>query len=75
MVRELDTLSDVAYTVWHAMKAEGGDSSIAGCSFDMANRLFDLKDKLKTFTEERAAEAEVLGEESEIRSIGGSEHD
>lgn len=74
MSRDLDTLSDTAYTIWHALKAESGDGSITGCQFDLGNRLFDLSKKLEKFTAERAAESEGLAAQSELVVVGGGSH-
>lgn len=68
MSRELSTLSDIAHTIWHAMKSEGCEPNITGCQYDLASRIYDLHEKLEAFTNERAAEAEVL-------SAGGADHE
>lgn len=74
MGRELSTLSDVAHTVWHAMKSEG-EANIIGCQFDLANRIYDLHEKLEAFTKERAAEAEGLAELTDTRSAEVASHE
>ena len=62
MANDLDTLSDIGHTIWHALKSECGEASITGAQYDLANRTYELTQKLKAYAAERRAETDFFDE-------------
>ncbi len=68
MVYELDRLSDIGHTIWHALQSECCEISINSVQYDLATRTYELAQRLKAFTAERRAETDFFAQQ------GGADH-